>query len=202
MLPAQMEASESWPLKGPNPQKPTLLSESPGVPKKMPEKTPMQTYSWTYLLIGFTVYLVLVLAVGFAYTKFQSDAPLSDIRFLPKDGFSDAIYSCGSNWTICCWACCCPCLRWGDTVSKVGYMSFWIGVVLWAILFFVNGLSAGLAWPVIGLLGAFFRYKLRLHYGFPANCITHIQDLVAWWCCVPCAIAQEARHVDRAQAVR
>jgi len=190
------EALQPWPPHGLNPQKPSLLSD---VPKELPKKTPFETYSLTHLGIGFAVYLVLVLVLGFAYQRFYSNKPLQDMRFLPKDGFSDAIHSCGSHWPICCWACCCPCLRWSDTVNKVGLMSFWIGVVLWAILFFANGLVAGLAWPVIALLGAFYRYRLRTHYGFPISCMTIVQDLVAWWCCMPCAIAQEARHVDREQ---
>lgn len=163
----------------------------------MPSKAPVQKYSWKWILVGLAVYLVLVVVSAFAYSKFQSDMPLQDMRFLPKDGFSDAIYSCSSSWSICCYACCCPCLRWSDTVSKVNLMYFWMGVILWGILMYINFLVVGLAAPILALLGAAYRYRLRIHFGFPTSYTTMFQDLFAWCCCMPCAIAQEARHVDR-----
>lgn len=181
-------------------QKLTLISDVPEVPKvseMKTDQTPVQLISWQTILIGFAVYMVLVLVAAFAYVKFRSDVPLQDMRFLPKDGFSDAIYSCAGSWSICFYACCCPCLRWSDTVSKVGLMYFWFGVMLWAPLLYFNYLVAGVSWPILALLGAGYRYRLRSHFGLERGATRVCQDLVAWCCCMPCAIAQEARHVDR-----
>jgi Cys-rich protein (TIGR01571 family) len=76
-------------------------------------------------------------------------------------------------------------------------MYFWVGVVLWSALLYSNSLVAGLVSPILTLLGAVYRHKLRVHFGFPTSGTTMCQDFVAWCCCMPCAIAQEARHVDR-----
>lgn len=45
------------------------------------------------------------------------------------------------------------------------------------------------------VFGTIYRGKLREKFAIPGS---WLEDVLTWGCCMPCAIAQEARHVDRA----
>eukprot|EP00808_Paulinella_micropora_P016697 g40132.t1 len=60
------------------------------------------------------------------------------------------------------------------------------------LLYIVLYRSYGLA--LFALAGAYYRTRLRRKYRIPGSFLC---DLLLWCCCSPCAIAQEARHVDR-----
>merc|ERR1719420_76531 len=95
------------------------------------------------------------------------------------------------------WACFCPCIRWSDTTSQLHFLSFYLGLLIWCCLSLFNVLFAGVGFVLVAIMGAYYRSKIRAYFGHPRSCMTGFQDVIAWLCCQPCAIAQEARHVER-----
>lgn len=159
----------------------------------------MGVTSWAIFGLAAVLYLVLALAIAFCYMQIKGPRLSPASGYLPEDGFSDAICECSPNWTICIWACCCPCIRWSDTLSQMPpNVSVYLGVLVWCCLMLFNSLYAGLGFLFLVIMGSFQRGRIRAHFGLPRSCMTGFQDVIAWMCCQPCAIAQEARHVERA----
>lgn len=163
---------------------------------------PFQSIGVTSVVLAGVLYFVLVFAVAFCYMQFKGPRLTAASGYLPEDGFSDAICECGQSWTICLWACLCPCIRWSDTVSQMRYLSFYLAILIWCALMLCNSMLTGLGFLLVVFLGAWNRNKIRGSFGLPRTCRTGVQDIIAWMCCQPCAIAQEARHVERALGLR
>lgn len=178
----------------------TYTSGNPTV--KNPGLVPFQSYGWVYIVTGIVLYLVLAFAVAFCYISRKGPRLQSASGYLPEDGFSDAICECGQSWPICLWACCCPCVRWSDTNSQMRFMSFYLGIFVWCLLTLCNWMFAGLGFLLVMIMGAYYRGRIRAYFGLPRTCMTGFQDVIAWMCCQPCAIAQEARHIERALGLR
>jgi Cys-rich protein (TIGR01571 family) len=159
---------------------------------------PFQSLGVMSMAIASVLYLVLVFGVGFCYMQCKGQRLTAASGYLPEDGFSDAICECGQSWPICIWACFCPCIRWSDTISQMRFMSFYLCLLIWCSLMLCNALLTGLGFVFVVLLGAWQRNRMRGYFGLPRNCMTGVQDVIAWLCCQPCAIAQEARHAERA----
>lgn len=163
---------------------------------------PLNSFGVLTIALAAVLYLLLAMGVGYCYMSYKGPRLESASGYLPEDGFSDAICECGQSWSICVWSCCCPCIRWSDTVSQMHFLAFYLGILTWSSLFFCNGLFSGLGFLLIVLVGAWHRGKIRAHFGLPRSCMTGFQDVIAWLCCQPCAIAQEARHVERALGLK
>jgi Cys-rich protein (TIGR01571 family) len=177
----------------------TVYNANPSLQEHL---VPFQSIGIGYLSLAAVLYLVLAFGVAYCYMQQKGSRLESGSGYLPEDGFSDAICECGQSWPICMWACCCPCIRWSDTNSQLHFMNFYLGVFIWGCLTICNSLFAGLGFLMIVILGAYHRGKVRAYFGLPRSCMTGFQDVIAWLCCQPCAIAQEARHVERALGLR
>lgn len=108
--------------------------------------------------------------------------------------FSDGLFDVSSDWSIFAWSCFCPCIRWADTVSKLFFISFFMGVSMWATLLAFDGSLSGLGFCFLVIFGASNRIWIRSELGMTRRLGS---DCLAFLCCMPCAVAQEARHVDR-----
>jgi len=168
----------------------------------VPSMLPYETFGVLSMALAAVLYLVLVFGVAFCYMSFKGPRLTAASGYLPEDGFSDAICECGQSWSICIWACFCPCIRWSDTVSQMRFTSFYLSLLIWSCLALTNWAFTGLGFLLVVLLGAWHRGRIRGYFGLPRTCMTGIQDVIAWICCQPCAIAQEARHVERALGLR
>ena len=138
--------------------------------------------------------------------------------------WSDGLFDCFDSGTICLLACFLPFLRWSTTVSRLRYLSMPAALLLstppfvlyTAMYVFLNvrypgtygtdavGSYGALYYIMFALMmaghiafvaiGTYYRGKLRREYaidgGVLGDCCWH------YWCSC-CAIAQEARHVDR-----
>lgn len=113
---------------------------------------------------------------------------------------------------ICLWSCCCPSIRWSDTVSKAGVPflgaeagidSFWRAFGTMSVLYFLFFLPvAGVAvWACVAVFCTHYRMKIREAFKFPEeerSNSTFASDCITYCCCMPCAVAQEARQVHAA----
>ena len=125
---------------------------------------------------------------------------------------------------ICVLALFIPFLRWSTTVSRIRYLSFPTALAISAPLYIVYtvlyvylnvsypgtyGTDSVDTFPAIYfvllsvmiachlifvVVGAYYRNQLRRDYGVSGNMV---EDCCWHLCCQCCAIAQEARHVDR-----
>lgn len=175
---------------------------------------PLSYLTWTVRFALSLVYVVVVLSVAVWYrvTRMQ---PMPSPRSaesketercaheggdtVDEGGFSDRlVLDWMSNKSICAWSIIFPCVRWADTMHQLRFMYFFAAVSVWATFLMFNGALFGLGFIALVLLGGINRVLMRRKLQYkPAL----FQDACAWLCCMPCALAQEARHVERLSIV-
>jgi len=152
-------------------------------------------------LAGSFVYLVAGIALAFLYNKARfrhknafAVAPRPEAVRNPKS-FSFSMLGCLSTPNICLMGFCCPCLRWADTVDRIGFLPYWKAFFAFFILQVLYGLTWGIAPICVVALGVYYRQKFRAKYDFENGTMRSVAvDTLAWLCCQPCAIIQEARE--------
>jgi Cys-rich protein (TIGR01571 family) len=159
---------------------------------------------WTTLLTSGLVYIILVLIVAALYRTNKSELRDAEIPSTEGDTFSFAFFDCirlkYDFLYMCLLACCCPAIRWADTVSavKVGIMSFWPALILALALSVLGPLTGGVTLIAFAILGVAVRQRLRVYFDHaPHQPKTLFLDCMAWCCCFQCcALVQEAREVE------
>lgn len=131
----------------------------------------------------------------------------------PVTVWSDSLFDCASDLSSCCISCLLPPVRWAQTAERAGLMRFStalatvgvpaavaVGLYVAAVAVGVGGLQDTLV--VLALCAALVAFAfgwrgrghLRRRYGIePDECA----DCAVWFFCSCCAVAHEARHVDR-----
>jgi len=153
---------------------------------------------------------LITLALAFLYwhhrkpPEFQQDAVLDGVSFKV---WRFGLFSCFSDPEICLWACCCPAIRWADTVRYVGLLGFWIAFAIAFAIFFCMGVVSSspveiIVWAVLALVFAAIRQEMRKAYGMhEQGGWTYLEDFCLYCCCACCTIIQEARQVEEAYKV-
>lgn len=109
----------------------------------------------------------------------------------------------GHHGLLCFCAWFCPAIRMADTYAKKPFPlmggeggNFWVALIIVAGLMGLTRLTFGFSSAVLFFMAIYYRQQLRkqyeLHNGGPST----VWDFLAWSCCTPCAIAQEARQVE------
>lgn len=113
--------------------------------------------------------------------------------------WSTGPFDCTHDLTGFVFACCCSGIRVAESVSMVGVLGFWVTL---AILEAVLLASSFLPFLGLGLViaGILWRQTFRKRFNMPGQgeCFTYLTDGLLYTCCVPCAVAQEARHLEEA----
>jgi len=107
-----------------------------------------------------------------------------------QDDMGVGLFSCFGDVKLTVFACCCPCLRWADTLDKAGLLKYWAAVAVFIVLAVLSPITFGISG--VALIFVCFRYRQRLRkkYSVEPN---DGQDLLAYLCCGTCAVVQEAR---------
>jgi Cys-rich protein (TIGR01571 family) len=118
--------------------------------------------------------------------------------------FHHSAFGCFGDMDACIHSCCCPMIRAADTHKAAGTSEFWSVILYWIVYFIIA--CDPLIDKLIGTSGQFYagiifailmtRKRLLLKAKFGIAPVCGCTDFLLWWCCMPCAIAQEARHVD------
>lgn len=120
---------------------------------------------------------------------------------VPLTQWSSGLFDCCQDPYIFLCACCCMPIRWADTMDMVGLMKFWTAFAFILVLQLCSEIPfLGICWfGIIGVL-AMHRQKLRGIFQIPGQGDggTTVGDAFFVCCCMPCAVAQEARHVELA----
>lgn len=105
---------------------------------------------------------------------------------------------------VCACAFLCPCIRWAETHSFVKpHHNFWLLFSAYAGCWILSRLGwfAIFSIPMMIALCVFFRCELRKRYSMKQGPDTMCFDVLLYTFCGCCAIAQEARHVERSMRV-
>jgi len=120
---------------------------------------------------------------------------------VPLTQWSSGLFDCCQDPYIFLCACCCMPIRWADTMDMVGLMKFWTAFAFILVLQLCAEIPfLGVFWfGIIGVL-TMHRQKLRGIFQIPGQGDggTTVGDAFFVCCCMPCAVAQEARHVELA----
>jgi len=179
----------------------------PRIEEEQPEETTseflwrwwdmLSRYFWR-VLFSMSLYLFLVILIAIFYRHKLMDRRELD-GYAQLDDFSSRLFACHEDIPICFWACCCPAIRWGDTVGKMQWMGFWPAFFLFLLMtiltqvFTLAGLTLFI-WFFFSLLLAHYRTKFRQSLNFAEENACFLDTLVYCFCQC-CAISQEARHV-------
>lgn len=152
-------------------------------------------------LASFMIWCTLVVLTACLYRSHKSFPQAVSSR--PEQDFNDwtsGPFEIHSDWKVCCWSCCCPCIRWADNMDMLGIMSFWVGLLIFCVLVLLGTVPGGLLfWLVASLLWMSFRQQFRSKFDMEQNNLrSFLGDCMLYCCCWPCAIAQEARHIEEA----
>lgn len=115
---------------------------------------------------------------------------------------SRLVCDCCQDSTIACWSFWCPCIRWADTLDTLGIMDFWTAFWVGFLALLLTEATYGFSWLLVVLGLAHWRARVRkkLRMASSGWC-DWATDLASFCCCLPCMLAQEARHVRTALAV-
>ena len=139
------------------------------------------------------VMIVVTVFVGAWYReklrkKYNYDVGKKDslsIIDLRANNFDSGLFDCFNGRKAvkkCCFACCCPPVRWSANASATGVMEFWIALILSSLFI-----------TIMFLFGFIARIHMRASYGMEKH---PISDFCSWLCCYSCALTQEAKFVD------
>lgn len=160
---------------------------------------------WTSLLI----WAILVLLFGCIYHEqkqaikpyLMMDPEQYEWAYQSRKGDSDewavGLLQVYEEPKLCLFTCCCGAVRWAETISMSGLMSFFSALMLFVVLTFIGSFSY--SWIIfVGVL-TYFRQRLRIEYDLPfGDPLTIAEDCCTYCWCSPCALTQEAIHVELA----
>jgi Cys-rich protein (TIGR01571 family) len=160
------------------------------------------------LFMSWVIWFSLMLCVYFCCYHYQCPVPQrkEDAGADPKahqrleEIFNAGHFQCMQDSNICICSFCCFGLRWADTISLAGFLSFWTALCCISAMAFLN---AATTYVMVGffttLLMLYFRHQLRTKLGVESwSLSTCCFDFFYLCCCPCCAIAQEARIVKEA----
>lgn len=107
-----------------------------------------------------------------------------------QDDFGVGLFSCFQDPKLCMFSCCCPCLRWADTLDRAGLLKYWVGFTVFAVLASLSPYTFGITGLLLVFICFRYRQRLRKKYSVAPN---NFQDCLAYLFCGTCAIVQEAR---------
>jgi len=112
-----------------------------------------------------------------------------------RQGFSFSLFSCFTDYRMCLLGCCCGAFRWADTLDQQELLPFWKGVALMCLGEVLSTYTYGISGVCLLVCAIYYRQKLRERFQIESKTLSSIGlDCLAWCCCSPCAIIQEARE--------
>lgn len=162
------------------------------------------------VFVSFVCWLVLYAILAVYYHKYvlfyapEDENTVERQQSINYHDFQDwrsGLFGCGEHLDITFWSCCCPGIRWSDTISKVGiarfYHAFFIMTCLWGLMFIP--ITSVLCFLVIVSYMTYQRQAIREKFDFDEQGgSTLVTDCLTYLCCMCCAVAQEARHTREA----
>jgi Cys-rich protein (TIGR01571 family) len=147
-----------------------------------------------FVCLSNMLWLICHVLVGGAYraelgVRYRLDVcefgSVADIGLHARD-FDSGLFDCFHGDRVLrrnCYACWCAPVLFGVDASSSGFMSFWLALVLTSIFL-----------PLIWIFGFIERMYIRRRFRMESH---HIMDFCAWFFCVPCALVQEHKFMEK-----
>lgn len=178
------------------------LSEPPVPSYGLPVSSP----PWrriTALLLAHVMFALLVVMWAYLYRAHGKSHYMRNVQARHGDSFTFGLFEAGSlqqDLPICFLAFCCPAIRWADTMTKARLLPFWMALGLMIVMSLLGPITYGAIFLLIVLVGVYFRQRLRKLYNHgPFKASVMALDCLTWCFCLPCAVVQEAREVEKVQ---
>jgi len=158
-------------------------------------------FVWFILYVPIAVYYFA--CVRWSVEDFSSEAIEHKMAKHASDGhralnkFSSGLFHCNKQPQMTFWSCCCPGIRWADTMDKLGIHRFWGGFWIMTCLYFISFIpKATLCCQLLVVMYmTYHRQVLRQAFEFEEQGgASWVSDCCTYMCCMCCAVAQEARH--------
>lgn len=180
-------------------QKPHLLGPEPA-----PEPT-FQEMIIRYIAVVCTMFAWVIVATICAwYYHKHKEIPMRDSSVeLDESSFKEfkfGLFACLETPEICLLSCCCPAIRWSYTMSLMSFLGFWLAFAIVIGLEFLGHVTQEfLIYAVMACIMSGFRQELRQKFNMAKQGgFTYAEDCMVYFCCMFCAVTQEARHVEEA----
>ncbi|CAE8639513.1 unnamed protein product [Polarella glacialis] len=174
-------------------------------PKEISDVTDPKGPIQVYARVGFLLSILISVAFAGCYraTKTWPSIDRELGQGMSHRVWSSGPFDCFENIPVCFWACCCPALRWADTMDMQGFLGFWPAMGVWTVLNLLSFAGLGFVW-LLAIGGVtYYRQKMRRSFNMEGQgeICSYCGDCCFYSCCTLCAVAQEARHVEFAAKV-
>jgi len=162
----------------------------------------------------FVIWLILYFSVAAYYqTNVRYYAPPAkqdkveksqENNFKDHEQFRFGLFECFKHGDVAFWSCCCPGIRWADTMSKLGIMRFWPAFCFLTSLYCLSFIPIATICCYLVVVGymAYHRQELRAKFNFEDQgtgaCVS---DCFTYMFCMSCAVAQDALQTREATRV-
>lgn len=160
-----------------------------------------------FWILGFLLDFILLLICAFIYDRTKrSRSSLTPLQRVDIIGdWQYGLLNCSSlkrDWHIFLTACCCPAIRWSDTVNNssetvLSTNSYWVLLIVFFLLAQFSIITCGISGLILLVICVVLRQKLRAAADLRRGVWTWFTDCLTWSFCCCCAIVQEAREVDK-----
>lgn len=190
------EALEAVPVKA---NGPPLATDSANV-NVADEYAKATKVSTSQKIVFLVLHVLLMLLCAYIYHRYRHTKFAFPQDVVPSDpsSFMYPLTGCFTDWRMCLMGCCCWQLRWADTIDKNNLGNYWVLVLVFILM---SSIIDARVMPFLGLvvvcIMTYFRQQQRIRYGITTvgGC-SILEDFLAYWCCLPCAVVQEARCVE------
>jgi len=169
-----------------------------------PKHSVVITRSQYWILVASYVALwsAAVFLIGWLYIRQKIWAPVDpEVVGADLKRFSSGPFNCLDDMNIFLWTFLCPCIRWADNVSMLDLLGFWPALAVMTLVMIMYSLTG---YVIIAALSAMvwthYRQRMRQMFDMEGQyeCAYYSSDCLLYFACMPCAIAQEARHLELA----
>lgn len=155
------------------------------------------------LLATIVIWSFLYATAAVYYHKYVITEPEPEKSEEGKDltKWTSGIFACSEDWPIFFWSCCCPGIRWADTMSEIGVHKYWPAFAMFTALYFLAAIPGvtWISWALVVAYCTFHRQEFRKKFEFTeVGGKSLATDCGLYCCCMWCAVAQEARMVKEA----
>jgi Cys-rich protein (TIGR01571 family) len=152
---------------------------------------------WKDAIASALVWFVLVALFGHYYHGHYASRDLKPESILSSQDWSTGIFDVKLlQPSLCCMSCCCPAVRWSQTVAMTRLMGFWTAFLCFNVANLFTAIPL-FGTPFAAALDTYDRIQMREILGMPeATRFMIMRDCCLFMCCSSCMIAQEAYHVE------
>lgn len=160
---------------------------------------------WILVASYVALWSIAVFFTGWLYMRQKAWPPVDptgvEVAGADLKRFSSSPFGCMEDFSICFWAFVCPCIRWADNVSTLNLMGFWSALAMMGMMEVAYSLTGYVTLMALSaLVWTHFRQRMRQMFDMEGQneCSYYAFDCLLYFACMPCAIAQEARHLELA----